>query len=276
VKSFRSQLRPYILSFVLCLLLSVYASHQLSGQPRLASDDGVSSVMPGEINLLLALGDKYLATNILVVRSIVSVGNDSSYYHDQSMLLAQAAALNSFHEDGFYQAAAALPWHGFVENAQLILKSARQARYFDPWPAFFEGFNEYYFNKDTIKASRLMLIGADRSTGSNKRSFEELAHKWSEQPPNYKLALSMAIELKNTTKSAKAKLQLQRRITRLENLTELSQAVDNYFIKYGNKPKDLTTLVEAGFVEQIAEDPLGEEYRLLDGKVMVGDTNSDE
>jgi hypothetical protein len=255
--------------FFITLVVASYFSSKMVGMERSPIDDGISHVMPGQVNILLFAGDRFLASNMLVIRSTVSVGKDLSHYNDQSELQVQAAIVNPNSEDNYYQAAAILPWHGFVEPAQTVLSAARKARHRDPWPAFYEGFNEFYFNKNNIRASEMSIIAADRSTGGNKSLFIDLASKWATGSANYKLALAVTTELEKGTLSAITKGRLKRRIERLNNLISLESNVNLFKIKHGFLPQDLDELVVSALLSEIPVDPWGSKYVIDAGAVKV-------
>jgi hypothetical protein len=232
--------------------------------------EGISHVMPGIVNILLGGGDRYLTANMLVMKSIVSIGDGDAHYQDKSSLHIQAASFNAFHEDNYYQAAAALPWNGFVDEGQVVLKMTRETRKFDPWPAFFEGFNEFYFNKNYRQAADLSLIAANRSSGDDRRLFKDLAAKWLTSGANYKLALTIVTELEKNTRSPQTKEKLRKRIQRLENLILLENLVNQYNANLNRWPKNIYYLVAAKLIKVIPIDPWRKKYVLIDGNTKVG------
>ena len=267
MKLIRSNVFPLLL--LLSALVAVYTSSKVATLARAPVNEGISHVMPGEINVLLMAGDRYLAANLLVFRSIVSIGEGSVHFQDKAQIQIQAAVLNARHEDNYYQAAASLPWNGFVEPAQYILANAREARTLDPWPSFFEGFNEYYFNKNNLRAAEIILVSAKRSTGNDRLLFNDLAAKWVSAGVNYQLALGMVEELQKNTKSAVTKKRLANRVMRLKNLLYLQAAVDS-FLQRSNQPAvTLDDLVNSGDIPNIPSDPWGKIYTVSNGIVVV-------
>jgi hypothetical protein len=253
-----------------CVVLAVLSSMQLSVLTRAPADEGISHVMPGVVNVFMGLGDRYLAANLLVINSIVSMGEGDIHFKDKSQLQLQAVYLNGYNEDNYYQASASLPWNGFVDEGQQILRQARKVRYFDPWPAFYEGFSEFYFYKNYTRAAELSLIAADRSVGSNRRLFKDLAANWLTSGANYKLALTMVIELERNTKSVATKKRLNGRKQRLTNLIMLEELVSEYNRQLSRWPTSLSSLVEIGLLEKIPRDPWGWQYVLTENGSKVG------
>jgi hypothetical protein len=248
-------------------MVAIYGSIKLADIARDKQDEGISHVMPGEVNILLMGGDRYLTANILNFRSLVSVGTGAVHFSDQAQLQVQAAVINPYYEDNYYQAAASLPWEGHVEEAQLILGLARKARFLDPWPSFFEAFNEFHFNQNGFRAAELSLISAERSEENNKALFKDLAAKWMSSTSNHKLALGMVFELEKNSKSAATKYRLRQRITRLEIMIFLEEAI----ARFEGVPKDLDDLVEAKIIDAVPKDPFGRKYSLSAGRVVISE-----
>jgi hypothetical protein len=270
VKLFKAHLGKLI--FCGAAVLAVVSSMQLSVLARAPADEGISHVMPGVVNVFMGLGDRYLVANLLVINSIVSIGEGDIHFKDKSQLQLQAVYLNGYNEDNYYQASASLPWNGFVDEGQQILRQARRVRDFDPWPAFYEGFSEFYFYKNYTRAAELSLMAADRSVGSNRRLFKDLAANWLTSGANYKLALTMVTELERNTKSLATKKRLNGRKQRLTNLIMLEELVSEYNRQFSRWPINLSDLVEIGLLEEIPRDPWGRQYVLTESGSKVGMT----
>jgi hypothetical protein len=234
------------------------------------ADEGISHVMPATVTVLTGLGDRYLAANLLVINSIISIGDGDTHFKDKSQLHIQAVYLNGFNEDNYYQAAASLPWHGFVDEAQVVLTQARKTRFFDPWAAFYEGFSEFYFYQNYVDAAQLAKMAAVRSEGNNRSLFTDLAAKWLTSSANYKLALTMIDELARSTKSVATKQRLQARKHRLLNLIMLEQAVLDYQVKFTRLPANIHQLVNAKIIAAVPTDPWGKPYVLTNNDLTVG------
>jgi hypothetical protein len=258
--------------------LALYLSLKLVSLPRTATDEGISHVMPGQVNVLLMAGDRYLAANLLYLRSIISVGKGATHFKARAELQVQAAIFNPRHEDNYYQTAASLPWEGFVEQGQFILGQARNSRSRDPWPSFYEGFSEYYFIENYERAAELLLVSAERSTGNNSALFKDIAAKWMSEGSSYTLALAMVQDLQENTKSELTKNQLGLRILRLKNLIALELAVTKFNQSESQNLVGLSQLVESNYIDAIPIDPFGNKflYVLVNGKVKVGGRYSEQ
>jgi hypothetical protein len=260
----------YKLIFITALGLALLSSVKLSAIARAPADEGISYIMPGVVNVFMGLGDRYLAANLLVIKSIISIGQGEIHFKDKAQLHLQAIYLNGYNEDNYYQASASLPWNGFVDEGQQILKQARKVRDFDPWPAFYEGFSEFYFYKNYTRAADLSLVAADRSAGNNRQLFKDLAAKWLTSSANYNLALTLVTELEQNTKSMATKQRLNGRKQRLKNLIMLEELVVEYNRLFTSWPINLSSLLEKGLLEEIPIDPWGWQYMLTENGSKVG------
>jgi hypothetical protein len=264
--------KPYRHKVVVCVAaaVAITSSVQLSSMARAPADEGISHVMPAIVTVLMGLGDRYLAANLLVINSIISIGEGDTHFKDKSQLHMQAAYLNGFNEDNYYQTAASLPWHGFVDEAQAVLTQARKTRYFDPWAAFYEGFSEFYFYQNYVVAAQLATIAGARAEGNNRSLFTDLAAKWLTSSANYKLALTMVDELARSTKSVATKQRLQARKQRLLNLIMLEQAVIDYQTQFNHVPANIAVLVNTKIIAAVPIDPWGKPYVLTNNDLTVG------
>lgn len=256
--------------FSVAVILAFLSSAQLSTFARAPVDEGISHVMPGVVNVFMGLGDRYLASNLLVIKSIISVGEGDIHFKDKAQLHKQAVYLNGYNEDNYYQASASLPWNGFVDEGQVVLRQARKVRSFDPWPAFYEGFSEFYFYKNYLRAAELSSIAANRSEGKDRQLFKDLAAKWLTSSANYKLALTLVTELERNTKSMATKKRLNYRKQRLSNLIMLEELVSEYNSQFASWPINLSSLVEKGLLEEIPIDPWRWQYGLTENGSKVG------
>lgn len=259
--------------FLVSSVVAVYSSSSIKDLSRIAENESISHVMPAPINLILAGGDRYLAADLIMFRVIISVGEGVVHFKDRAELQLQAAVFNAFLEDNYYQASASLPWEGFVKEGQFVLQRASDARVDDPWPSFFNGFSEYYFLQNFSAAAEHVLVSAERSSGTNRRLFKDVAAKWLSKGENYQLALGMVTELEKNTKSPATKKLLQRRALRLQNLILLEQTMKIYDKKYNKKLQFIESLLLKNLISSVPIDPWGAEYIIEFGRIVVKDNS---
>jgi hypothetical protein len=221
-------------------------------------------VLPGYIDVLLAGGDRHLAANIGVFRAMMTGGQvkDALTYEVQARIQRQVAILNPRQEDNSYIAAAILPWWGQVEPAQFILARATESRYWDFMPPFFQGFNEYYFNKNYQAAAELVQLSASRTEGVNRESFKAIAAKWISLGDDPRAAIGVIAALKEASRDPRMRGMLQARIDRLNNLLLLRQAAERYQREQGESISELSQLQQRGYLESIPVDPFQYGYEV--------------
>jgi hypothetical protein len=226
--------------------------------------------MPGYIEVLLAGGDRHLAANIGVFRSMMIGGGvkDELTYQVQAKVQRQVAILNPRQEDNSYVAAAILPWWGQVDNAQFILRRATQSRYWDYMPPFYQGFNEYYFNKNYKAAAELVELSASRSEGINRESFKAVAAKWISLGDDPRSAIGVITALKGASYDPNIQHLLQGRIDRLKILLVLRDAAKQYALDKGQPIGQLEQLTDAGYLQAIPRDPFGYGFH-IDSKGLI-------
>ncbi len=241
------------------LLLYGLVLGPIKSLPRPQEADVLRVVIPGYIEVLLAGGDRYLAANIGVFRAMMIGGDvkDELTYEVQAKVQRQVAILNPRQEDNSYVAAAILPWWGQVDEAQFILRRATDSRYWDFMPPFYQGFNEYYFNKNYERAAELVELSASRTDGINRESFKAIAAKWYSLGDDPRAAIGVITALKDASNDPKIQRLLQGRIDRLKILLLLREAAAQYARENGEPIGKLEQLTAAGYLQNIPRDPFG-------------------
>lgn len=227
-------------------------------------DDRLHVALPGPVQLLLAGGDRFLAANINVFRSMM-VGTrnvDQTTVAVQAQLQSDAAVFNPGHEDNYYIAAATLAWQGELPSAQMILQRATEARKFDVYPPFFLGFNKQYFEGDFIGAAHAVEVAAERVGEPNRSALLAMAARWHEKGKDTDLALNTLRAMANQAKDPGLKRYILGRASRLEGLLVLRNAVLRFKEVKKRPPESLNELVDAGVLPVLPADPTGLGYVL--------------
>ena len=104
----------------------VFSIARFADFPRKFPDTEMEVTLPRFVQVVMTGGDRYLAANITLVRSLLNPLGDDSYEHyaAQAKIQTDAAWLNPRHEDNYYIAAAVLSWSGHVSEAEEILQQA--------------------------------------------------------------------------------------------------------------------------------------------------------
>lgn len=250
----------------LAVSLFVYATAQLTRFPRGQAEEEMSVVLPRFVQVLMTGGDRYLAANVAVVRSLrnnFSATDTYDHYVAQARIQADAAWFNPRHEDNYYIAAALLSWSGHTKVAEQILEAAADGRPFDMLPPFFLGFDYYYFDQNPTLGAQWMYMAARRADSeSNRISLSRIAARWAERGSNAKEALGMVRLMLTQARGRSLKQYLTMRYQRLEGLVVLQEAARVYQTQQGLPLARLEQLVQTGLVKQLPVDPLGLGYVL--------------
>ena len=256
------------LAFWGCLLsaaaIFVFSGAKLWRHPKSYPDQGMAVVLPPFMQVLMMGGDKYLAANIAVVRSLHNSTVKDSYdnYLAQARIQSDAARFNPRHEDNYYLAAAMLSGSGHARAAEGILEKAANGRPFDMLPPFFLGFDYYHYEQNPALGAKWLYEAASRADGQNRYSLSRIAARWAERGQDAQEALNMVRIMKEQAHGRALKQYLAQREQRLQGLVILQVAARDYKTRTGLSIVRLNQLQEAGILEQLPVDPVGLGYGL--------------
>lgn len=248
-----------------------WASQQLFAVRPPPTPEAMRVRLPVPVQVFMAMGDRYLASNFNVLRAtVLSAGrHDRTTYAVLGQVQMDAAFLNPANEDNYYIASAILPWEGEVEAGQTVLRLATEARFTDPYPPFYYGFNQQYFLGDYIGAAKAAEVAAARVDGGARLSLLNIASKWYERVDDPHLAERTIQALIASTREPALREHLEKRIVRVRQLTGLREAATAYRQRFGRPPQTLDALREAGLIASLPEDPLGDGFVIKNGTVEV-------
>lgn len=240
--------------------LFTYAHKQLEGTKRLRVNSEIDVALPLFVQVLMAGGDRYLAANWATIRALVT--ETSRMKPDEYAILAKvqqdASWLNPGHEDNYYIAAAILPWEGYLDEAQRILRRATLARPFDYQPPFYYAFHLVHFKQDAISAADWLREAAKTLPNPDERVvLENFAARWLDQTQDLELAARIVDAMASQTKNKAFADYLRGRSGRLRNLAMLRNAATTFRAKYSRPLRSLSELKAAGLISEIPLDPLG-------------------
>ena len=217
------------------------------------------------VQVIMYGGDRYLAANIEAIRAAAaSTAEESHGFRLRAHL--EASRLNPCHEDNYWIGNAALSWGGAEEEGFQLLKNAIRCRYWDEWPAFFYGFNQHFFRKNTDEARWAIDLAAQRSKDNTSafRSFSVMLEAG--DIDDARLALALIERERDQARDSKLKEMLDKRAIRLQGLLLLRNAQIQYEKKFLRPLSDPADLVSSEIIEAFPEDPLGVGYT-FDGKI---------
>lgn len=260
------------------LLLAIlgFALFSAASQWRTEMPEQADAVVEGRVvvaaPILMALfgGDRFLAANLETMR-LAATGVDFGRADTGYLIRAQleVAKLNPCHEDNYYLANGLLTWGGADREGTEVLRRAMQCRFWDELPAFFYGFNQWFFNKDVAEASRALELAALRAT-DNAAGFRKLAVMLkAEQIQDEQLALEFLQGEQDQASDPKLKAMLAKRVQRLQGLVALRMAQRRFEAQSGSSLIAPEQLLESGLLAAFPEDPLGLGYEFIDGRFVL-------
>ncbi len=240
--------------------LFLLATEKLTAHRRGFPSAELQVVLPRFIQVAMTGGDRYLAANMAVLRSLHNPLWAETYDHFtvQARLQLDAAWLNPRHEDNYYVAAALLSWSGHTEEADYVLDQAARSRPFDMLPPLYLGFNHFYFNRDSALGAKWMYEAARRADSEQNRiSLTRIASRWAERGQDVEDALRMVEAMIQQARGLALKRYLEARAERLRHLIVLKEAARDYRKRTGKKLLVLDDLVKSGALAQLPTDPQG-------------------
>lgn len=247
---------------VLCVAIVVYvvAHHKLPKAMPDARAPELLVSLPRAAQIMLAIGDRYLAANLSGFRVLVADTQRMSVadYAVQARLQSDVSWFNPAHEDNYYIAAALLAWNKQLEASQFVLRRAANKRVMDYQPVFYCAFNYFYFFRDPVTAAQLLLEGAQRPKNQQDQwAMENLAAKWLERGYETAEAAKVVSAMAGNAPEGGFKKYLTARAMRLQHLAQLQAWAREYQQRYERPITSLDQLVQAGLTTDIPKDPLG-------------------
>jgi len=249
-----------IVALMMGCAVFVFAQSRLPGIRRAQVNAEIAIALPVFVQVAMAGGDRYLAASWAAIRALVTETSKMGPEDFRVLGVVQrdASWLNPAHEDNYYIAAAILPWEGQVEPAQVILRRATLARFYDYQPAFYYAFNLMHFTGDYLAASEWLRQAAPKLPKPDERLLlENFAARWLDRTQDVELAARIVDAMAAQAKRKDFADYLRVRAQRLRDLGVLRRAAIVYSDRHGKPLVELSELVSAGLVAKLPVDPFG-------------------
>lgn len=251
----------------------VATAERLKSAPRQSVSAEIQVALPVFVQVLMSIGDRYLAANIAAIRGLVV--STEKMHPDEYAILAKVQKdvswLNPAHEDNYYVAFAVLPDHGEVDAAQTILKRAGRVRYFDYQPAFFYAFDLYFLKHDPVAAAEWLRHAAERLPDADQQlTMQNMAARWIDKADDLDLAIRVVEGMARQAKRPDFRKYLEMRVDRLHMLKHVRAAADEFRAHAGRPVSRPEELVEAGLLPVLPRDPFGFGFEVdRQGRIML-------
>lgn len=189
-------------------------------------------------------------------------GKEYSDFEKEKIYLGfkQVMALDPYFEQSYLLAQSELSWVcRRPERGNHILNIANQKRFWDFRPAYYKGFNYYYFMNDFHNAA----IAFSESSQKEKAPLlvTLLASRFSARSGQTEAALQLMQQmLQSPDMEEKHKKELQDRISALNGILLIEQAIEAYTKLFGESPQNLNMLLEKKIINKLPENPYGKPY----------------
>jgi hypothetical protein len=260
--------------FALALVLATIAAFgwhiRARGVPSIPLEVFDRVVVPAQLQLVLAGGDRFFAANLENIRALATPSDSPDAAADNIVFAVRArsavAQLNPCHEDNYYLANALLTWGGAVQKGNDILGVAAKCRFWDATPAFLYGFNLFHFQGNVSEAIKALNDAADRSpdNASSLRKLAIMIKAGSFQDDS--LAMAYLKNERDHAKDAKLRDMLGKRVARLSGLIEFKKAQTTYENRFQKQLTDPKSLLETGILQEYPTDPLKIGYEFNEGR----------
>lgn len=233
----------------------------------------LSYTMPSKVSGLLSLEFKGIVSDFLFLKTATYFGDkfikkesiskkEADYVYTSIDALTD---LDPWFWDAYLFASMLLTWDfRQIDKANILLEKAKTNRSWDYKPAYYMGFNHFYFLKDN-KTGSSFLMEASKIKGAPPY-LASLAARLAMYDNQYKPAIAFLSEILKTTQNPGLKEQYEKRLRTLVIMDRLEKNVHDYKQKYGFSPKTLQDLIDKDIIESIPDDPYGGRFILLENK----------
>lgn len=223
-------------------------------------------VVSAPVQVAMYGGDRYLAANLEAIR-VGATGIDAGQVDIRYLVRAERVVsdLNPCHEDNYYTANALLTWAGAEGQASEILNQASSCRFWDEYPPFFLGFNQYFFHRDYADAQRNVELAASRSTARVVNFTKFAIMIKADSFRNERLAYDFLVHERDKARDPKLRRMLEIRSERVAGLLRLREAQSAYELRFGKNLENPKQLLESGLLKEFPRDPMNIGYKFEGG-----------
>lgn len=259
-------------ALMLLLVVPLYGYlHRVSWEQR----DEVRRLMPAGYTLppslvrVLAFGYHGLFSDMEFLRAMNFYGSRSVEKQQMSdedwdyvyHLLAVVSELDPYFLDNYLFAAGLLTWDAQrFDDANRLLKRGMKYRDWDWQLPFYVGFNYFYFLNDNTNGGHYWMQAAQLPGSPTVLS--NMAARITYLGSQSRTALAFLQQMLSETQNEAFKQKMSLRLTALQNAVMIEDAIE-LFKKEQGRPPALDELTEAGYLDEMPEEPYGGEWILL-------------
>lgn len=215
-----------------------------------------------EVSFFTSLEHRYLLSELLFYDAIFYYGSmvdRPEERPDYGMILKyvdSATRLNPYNIDAYYFGQAILTWDaGMVKDMNHILERGVKKRTWDFYPPFFIGFNNAFFLNDSHSAAQYMELAS--KLNPTIAFLPNLVGRLYYQANKTEQAIQYLKVVYRGTSNQAVRKGILARISVLEAILFLEDAVRKFERQTGQAPVKLSELVSARILKAIPPDPYG-------------------
>lgn len=228
--------------------------------------------IPMEIVEVMAGEFKGLAADYLLLEAASFVGSRQSFsagpedWDAVARLMTQSNTLDPYFRSTYMLAHGTLSWraHKYKETVG-ILERSKDHLSWDYLPGFLLGFNYFYFLKDNLTASKV-LMETSQIPGAPVY-LATMGGRLAAEAGRIDIAIDFLTSVSETTEDEHAKEQIRQRILALQGIAVLENAIHQFQSQFARMPHDLNELVTASILPALPENPYNRPYTFKEGKV---------
>lgn len=185
--------------------------------------------------------------------------NNNEDWIQVTQLFKQSMLMDPYFQQTYMLIQGTLPWYmKDYETPIEMLNDSKEHRYWDWIPGFFIGFDYFYFLKDNMKASEV-LMDASKIDGAPP-ALATFAARLALKSGRNQTAISFLTMILSKEKD-KEKIELiKRRISAHYAVAELEKAIQIYVDQFGKYPESLQILVEKNIIKNFPTNPYNKPF----------------
>ena len=175
------------------------------------------------------------------------------------LLFKQSLALDPYFFQTCYYTQGILSWRkGWHAKAVELLKISEKHRPWDWEPAFFLGFDLFYYLKKNKEAAEYMQASARRPGAPP--IVATLGARLAQKTGQNEMAIALLKYTYEKMDNQESKQHVKERIQTHLGIRQLERAIAQYKNRYGEKPARLDQLVTTGIIAQLPENPYADSF----------------
>lgn len=258
---------------VIAAIITILLVHPVYKISDKYAEESISRIgnLPKEVFQALTLEFKGVAADILLLKTIsfigMKIGENKLPTTDEWQrmydMLDRVTDLDGQFWDPYLLAEMMLAWQaGMIDEVNILLLKASQARPEDYRPLYFIGFNYFYFQKNSEKAADYLRQAAQMS--GSPTYLKGLAARLSLYGNQTALGIVFLENLLQDTQDKNIRPHLEKRLQALKIIYNLEQKVIAFRDAHQRLPVSLDEMVVLGIIQEIPEDPYGGTFSLMD------------